>query len=228
METIEELGIDNLKIMQNDEFFKFGSDAVLLSDFVKELNKTKNVSLLDLGTGSGIIPLLLFAKIQVKEIYGIEIQMRVAKLAQSSVKLNNLQDKIKIVNADIKEVNLEEKYFKAGTFDIVTSNPPYKKQGTGLKSKSEFEKIARSEEKCTLVDIIECANIYLKPYGDFYMVHRPERLSEIFNLLKVYKFSVKNIRFVHPRTSKNANLVLVHAVKYAKDFLKVLEPKIMY
>lgn len=214
-ERIDDLEFKGYKIIQNTEGFCFGIDSVLLSDFAKDIRNNSRV--MDLGTGTGILCILLSGKTNLKEIYGIEIQEEVANMAKRSVELNSLQDKIKIINENI--LNLEN-VFEKGSFDAIVTNPPYKKINTGLQNESEKKLISRHELTANLEDFIKVSKDMLKDKGEFYMVHRPERLVDIIYLMRKYKIEPKQIRFVAPKPSKEPNLVLIKGVKNAKEFLK--------
>jgi len=222
-ERIDDLEFKNLKIIQNEEEFCFGMDAVLLSDFAKEIKN--NSKIIDFGTGTGILPILLSGKTKDTKIYGIEIQEKMAEMATRSIKLNNLENRIKIINEDIKNLN---NIFGKNTFDVVITNPPYKINNTGLKNESEGKVISRHEIKCNLEDIVIAANGMLKDKGVLYMVHRPERIVDICELLRKYKIEPKLIRFVYPKLEKEANLILIKAIKNANKFLKIEKPLIVY
>ena len=222
-ERIDDLEFKNLKIIQNKKEFCFGMDSVLLSDFSKEIKKGNNV--LDLGTGTGILPILLSSKTENTTFVGIEIQNKIAEMATRSVKLNNLEKRIKIINEDIKNLsNIFEKF----SFDAVITNPPYKKNNSGLQNENEGKLISRHEIKCNLEDIINITKNMLKDKGALYMVHRPERIADICELLRKYKIEPKVIRFVYPKINEQANLVLIKAVKNANKFLKIEKPLIVY
>lgn len=222
-ERIDDLEFNNLKIIQNKNEFCFGIDAVLLSDFAKNIKK--NSKIIDLGTGTGILPILLSGKTENTKIVGIEIQEKMAEMAMRSIKLNNLKNRIQIINNDIKNLN---KIFEKESFDAVVTNPPYKENNTGLKNEYEGKIIARHEIRCNLEDIISVSKNMLKDKGILYMVHRPERITDICELLRKYKIEPKIIRFVYPKMDKEANLVLIKAVKNARKFLKIERPLIIY
>ena len=222
-EIIDDLELNNLKIIQNNNGFKFGIDSILLSDFAKKIKKDSIV--LDIGTGTGIISILLSAKTEANKIIGIEIQREVADMAKRSVILNKLENKIEIINDDINNI---EKYFENNYFDVIVTNPPYQKNNTGLKSENEKNLISRHEIKCTLEDIIKKSFKILKDKGEFYMVHRPERLVDIMYLMKKNKIEPKELRFVYPKISDKPNLILINGIKNAKQFLKVEKPLIIY
>ena len=222
-ERIDDLEFKNLKIIQNEKEFCFGMDSVLLSDFAKDIKQ--NSKIIDLGTGTGILPILLSGKTVNTKIIGIEIQEKMAEMATRSVKLNNLENRIQIINEDINNLNY---VFEKETFDAVVTNPPYKANNTGLKNEYEGKMIARHEIKCNLEDIIFASKNMLKDKGTLYMVHRPERIVDICELLRKYKIEPKIIRFVYPKAGKEANLILIKAVKNARKFLKIEKPLIIY
>ena len=214
-ERIDDLEFKGYKIIQNSEGFCFGIDSVLLSDFAKEIKNNSKV--LDLGTGTGILCILLSGKTNLKEIYGIEVQEEVYDMAKRSIELNSLQDKVKIINENI--LNLEN-HFEKESFDAIVTNPPYKKINTGLQNESEKKLISRHELTANLEDFIRVSKNMLKDKGEFYMVHRPERLADIIYLMRKYKIEPKKIRFVAPKINKEPNLVLIKGVKNAREFLK--------
>lgn len=222
-ETIDDLEFNNLKIIQNNDGFKFGIDSILLSDFSKKIKN--NSIVLDIGSGSGVISILLSGKTKAKKIIGIEVQKEVADMARRSVILNNLEDKIKIINDNIKNI---EKYFQNNFFDVIVTNPPYQKNNTGLKSEDEKNLISRHEIECTLEDIIQKSYKILKDRGEFYMVHRPERLVDILYVMRKNKIEPKLIKFVCPKVSSKPSLVLIKGIKNAKEFLKVEKNLIIY
>lgn len=215
-EKIEDLQLKNLKIIQNKKGFCFGIDSVLLSDFAKEIKKGAKV--LDLGTGTGIIATLLCAKTELKEIIGVEIQEEVCKMAQKSIQLNQLENKFKIINENILNLN---KKIEKNSIDAIVTNPPYKKKGSGIINEEEKKNIARHEITATLEDFIKISKELLKDKGEFYMVHRPERLVDILNIMRNYKIEPKIIRFVYTNKEAEPKLVLIKGIKNAKPFLKV-------
>lgn len=222
-ERIDDLQYKGLKLIQNKNGFCFGVDSVLLSDFSKTIKK--NATVVDIGTGTGIIGLLLCKKTELEKIYGIEIQKDVAEMAKRSVELNNLQDKFEIINCDINHIF---EYLEPNSIDSIVTNPPYKKVNTGVKNEDEKQMISRHEVKCTLEDIIEKSSKLLKDKGEFYMVHRAERLVDIMCILRKYRLEPKNIRFVHPKATEKPNLILVKAIKFANEFLKIDKPLVIY
>lgn len=222
-ERVDDLEYKGLKIIQKVNGFCFGMDSVIISNFVK-ISK-KNAIIADLGTGTGIISILVTAKNEIKRVYGFDIQNDMVEMADRSVKLNDLDDKIEMINADIK--GLSNSKFK-GMFDYVVTNPPYKKMNTGLINENEKKLISKHEIKCTLEHVIYEASRLLKDNGVFYMVHRPERLPDIINLMRKNKLEPKEIQFVHPHICDESNLVLIKGTKFGKPFLKVKKPLIIY
>ena len=222
-ERIDDLQYKGLKIIQNKNGFCFGIDSVLLSDFAKEIKNKSRV--LDIGTGTGIIGLLLCEKTNLQKIYGVEIQKDVAEMAKRSIKLNNLEYKFEIINCNIKDVF---DFLELNSIDSIVTNPPYKKAGTGLKSDSVKNMISRHEVECTLEDIIEKSSRLLKDRGEFYMVNRVERLVDIMFLLRKYRIEPKKIRFVHSKSNEKPHLILIKAIKNANEFLKIEKPLIIY
>ncbi len=221
-ERLDDLQRKGYKIIQNTKIFCFGIDAVLLSAFAK-MNKTE--SAIDLGTGNGIIPMLMEARYEGAHYYGLEIQDINVEMATRSVEMNGLTGKVEIVQGDIKEASA---IFGAGKYDVVTSNPPYMSANHGLTNPDSHKAIARHEILCTLDDVVREAAKLLKTNGRFYMIHRPQRLVEIFGKLTEYKLEPKRVRFVHPFADKEANMVLIEAVKGAKSMVKIESPLVVY
>ena len=221
-ERIDDLQRKGYKIIQNTEKFCFGMDAVLLSSFafVKAGEKV-----LDMGTGTGIIPILLEAKTEGEHFTGLEIQPESAEMAGRSVALNNLNEKIDIVEGDIKEAS---NIFGKNIFNVVTVNPPYMNDLHGIKNPDMPKAIARHEVLCTLEDVVREASYVLKQNGRLYMVHRPHRLVEIIQAMKNYKLEPKRIRFVHHYEDKEANMVLIEALKGGKSMVKIEKPLVVY
>ena len=222
-ERIDDLEFEDLKIIQNTKGFCFGIDSVLLSDFAKNIKK--NSTIVDLGTGTGIISILLSKKTEAKKIYGIELQEEVCDMASRSVLLNNLQDKIEIINKNIKNIS---DTLGINVSDVVVTNPPYKKYGTGLLNENDSKIISRHEKECTLEDVIKQSFKILKDKGLFYMVHRPDRLVDIIYLMRKYKIEPKEIRIVYSNVKSKAVLVLIKGIKNAGEELKVLSPLYIY
>ena len=221
-ERIDDLQRNGYRIIQKKKGFCFGMDAVLLSGFAQV--KEGEVAV-DLGTGTGIIPILLEAKTNGKHFTGLEIQEEVAEMAGRSVRLNQLENRVDIVRGDIKEAS---RLFGKASFDVVTSNPPYMNDNHGLKNPELPKAIARHEVFCTLDDVCREASLLLKSGGRFYMVHRPHRLAEIITALKTYKLEPKRMKLVHPFVDKEANMVLIEAVRGGRSMMKVEAPIIVY
>ena len=221
-ERIDDLQRNGYRIIQKKKGFCFGMDAVLLSGFAQV--KEGEVAV-DLGTGTGIIPILLEAKTKGKHFTGLEIQEEVAEMAGRSVRLNQLENRVDIVRGDIKEAS---RLFGKASFDVVTSNPPYMNDNHGLKNPELPKAIARHEVFCTLDDVCREASLLLKSGGLFYLVHRPHRLAEIITALKTYKLEPKRMKLVHPFVDKEANMVLIEAVRGGRSMMKVEAPIIVY
>lgn len=222
-ERIDDLQLSGYEIIQDPDKFCFGVDAVLLTDFVKVKPKER---VLDLGTGTGVIPILLKAKTKGEHFTGLEIQEDSADMARRSVRYNCLQEKIDIVTGDIKEA---AEIFKTASFDVITTNPPYMLNQHGLKNNKDARTIARHEVLCTLEDILrESAKILPESKGRFYMVHKPFRLAEILNMMCRYKIEPKRLQFVHPYVDKEPTMVLIEGMKGGKSRVKIEPPVIMY
>ena len=221
-ERLDDLQRNGYQIIQKKNGFCFGMDAVLLSGFARVKQGEKAI---DLGTGTGIIPILLEAKYEGAHYTGLEIQDEVAEMAARSVALNHLEEKVSIVKGDIKEAS---RLFGAASFDVVTSNPPYMNDAHGLKNPDLPKAISRHEVLCTLDDVTREAARLLRPGGRFYMVHRPHRLIEIITALTKYKLEPKRMKMVHPFVEKDANMVLIEAVRGGKSMIKVEAPIVVY
>lgn len=221
-ERIDDLQRDGLRIIQSSDKFCFGIDAVLLSDFV---NVKKGEKVLDIGTGTGIIPILLTSKTNGESFTGIEIQGESAEMASRSVAMNELENKVQIVTGDIND---SLSFFERESFEVVTSNPPYMIETAGVSNENEPKTIARHEVKCTLDDVIREGSRLLKMNGRFYMVHRPFRLVEIFATFRKYGLEPKRMRMVHPYIDKEPNMVLIEALKGGKPRITVERPLIVY
>lgn len=210
------------KIIQHPDKFCFGMDAVLLSNYAKVKPGEK---CLDLGTGTGIIPILLAAKTKGEHFTGLEIQPGSVEMATRSVRYNNLEDRIDIVEGDIKEAAAT---FGPSTMHVVTSNPPYMTNHHGLKNPTDAKAIARHEVLCSLEDVISQTARVLVPGGRCYFVHRPFRLVEIFTLMKQYKLEPKRMRLVYPYKDREPNMVLIEGVRGGGPQLTVEAPLIVY
>mgnify|MGYP000729137213 FL=1 len=222
-ERIDDLELNNLKIIQNKNGFCFGMDSVLLSDFAKNIKP--NTKVIDLGTGTGILPILLSAKTKASKIIAIEIQEDVANMANRSVELNNLQNRLEIICENIK--NLKNVY-ETNSFDAIVTNPPYKTKGTGGINELKSKLISRHEITADLEDFISISSYLLKDQSNIYMVHRPERLVDILSIFRKYKLEPKELKLVQPNCGKAPNLVLIKATKNAKPFLKIDKPLYIY
>lgn len=221
-ERIDDLHRNGYRIIQNPEYFCFGCDAVLLTGFTKV---KKAETLIDLGTGSGIIPILLEAKTPGSHFTGIEIQAEMADMARRSIELNGLSEKIEIHHSDIKKI--KENYIPS-SYDVVTTNPPYMNNGGGLKNAFSPKAIARHEVLLTLEDVISGACHLLKSGGRFYMIHKPHRLVEIIALLRKYRLEPKRLRQIQPFVDKPPEMVMLEAIKGANPMLKMEPALIIY
>ncbi len=210
------------KILQDTERFQFGIDAVLLADFAcKGLKSAKKI--IDLGTGTGIIPLLMSPNISAS-FTGLEVQQESAEMAAKSVALNGLEEQIKIINGDLKNVS---ELFDRHSFDEVTCNPPYMTDEHGKRNTLDAMTIARHEVLCTLEDVVAAADYLLAPHGRFFMIHRPFRLPEIFESLNKHKMEMKQMRLIHPFADKEPNMVMIEARKNAKRRLTIEPPLVV-
>ncbi len=202
-ERIDDLQCNGLKIIQNTEGFCFGVDAVLLANFA---DVKKGSKVVDLGTGTGIIPILIAGKTEARSVSGLEIQKGMVEMAKRSIAMNSLEGRVEIIEGDIKR-SLE--IFSRGSFDVVTTNPPYMNNGGGLVNPDEMKAVSRHEVLCTLEDVVKAAASLLRQGGQFAMIHRPERLVDIVCCMRKYAIEPKFIRFVHPSPYKKANLLLI-------------------
>ncbi|MCC8045793.1 MAG: tRNA1(Val) (adenine(37)-N6)-methyltransferase [Clostridiales bacterium] len=221
-EHIDDLQRSGLRIIQSDHLFRFGMDAVLLSGFAQV---REGGTALDLGTGTGIIPLLLSAKTPGRHFTGLEISGRSADMARRSVLLNDLSEKIEVVRGDIREADA---LFAPASFDTITSNPPYLQGSHGLLNQDPEKAAARHETLCTLEDVVRAAGRLLIPGGHFYMVHRPFRLAEMIRDLSQYGLEPKRMRFVYPYIDREPNMVLIEAVRGGRPRMTVEKPLIVY
>ncbi len=221
-ERVDDLQIKGYKIIQKEGLFCFGMDAVLLSDYAKI---KKNSRVMDLCSGTGIIPVLLAAKYETEYIEGLEYQAECVEMAKRTIKMNNLSSRIAMTQGDVKEVR--EKY-EQGSFDYVTCNPPYMTGSHGLTNQNYSKAVARHEILCTLEDVIAASAWLLKTAGHLVMVHRPFRLAEILYVMKQNKLEPKRMRLVHPYKDKEPNMVLIEAVKGGRPRITVDPPLIVY
>lgn len=221
-ERVDDLERCGFKIIPNTEKFCFGMDAVLLSGYASIRRQDK---VLDLCTGNGIIPILLAAKTGADRIVGIEIQRDIADLAKRSVEANDLSDRVNILCADIKDA---EEYYQAGAFDAVTCNPPYMIDNHGIKNPDSPKAIARHEILCTFDDVARVASRMLKPGGRMFLIHRPFRLTEIFETLTKYSLEPKRMKLVYPYVNREPNMVLIEAGLGGRRRLTVERPLIVY
>ena len=221
-ERVDDLHRNGYVIIQDPKRFCFGIDAVILSGFA-EVKKGENV--MDLCTGTGIIPILLEAKTEGSHFTGLEIQEVSVEMARRSVRLNGLEDKVTIDFGDVKNT---EALYRASSFDVVTVNPPYMNEGGGLKNGYSPKTIARHEVLCSLEDVVDAAARLLVPQGRLYMVHRPHRLTDIMVTLRNHRLEPKRLRFVHSYADREPVMVLVEAVSNGKPMVKVMPPLIIY
>ena len=221
-ERLDDLQLGGLGLIQDPDKFCFGVDAVLLSDFAKV---RQGETVLDMGTGNGIIPVLLAGKTEGKHFTGLEIQADTAEMAQRSVRYNHLEDRVEIVTGDIKEAAT---IFKPAFFDVITTNPPYMLAEHGLRNPDDRKAIARHEVLCTLEDVVSQASRVLKDRGHFFMVHRPFRLAEIFQVMMKYKLEPKRMQLGYPYIDREPNMVLIEACKGGNSRITVERPLIVY
>ena len=221
-ERVDNLHRDGFRIIQNEKLFCFGMDAVLLTGFAK-VREGENV--LDLGTGTGIIPILLAAKTKGESFSGLEISEKSVDMAVRSVALNGIEDRVSIVQGDIKKAG---ELFAPASFDVVTSNPPYMTESHGLVNQDLDKAAARHEIFCTLEDVVSAAARLLKAGGRFYMVHRPFRLAEIIRALSEHRLEPKRMRLVYPYADPEPNMVLIEAVRGGRPRMTVEKPLIVY
>lgn len=221
-ERLDDLQLGGLYLIQDPDKFCFGVDAVFLSDFTRV---RPGETVLDLGTGNGIIPVLLAGKTQGKKFTGLEIQAETADMARRSVAYNHLEDRIEIVTGDIREASA---IFRPAFFDVITVNPPYMIAQHGLRNPDDAKAVARHEVLCSLDDILRESMRLLQDKGRFYMVHRPFRLTEIMIKMNHYKIEPKRLRFIHPYIDKEPVLVLIEGVRSGKSRVTVEPPIVIY
>lgn len=221
-EGVDDLQLNGLKLIQKQQGFRFGVDAVLLSHFANIKSRHR---VIDLCTGTGIVPFLAYGKYAPKEVIGLEIQEDMVEMANRSSVLNNTTDIVKFVHGDLKDKSLLD---SLGKFDVLTVNPPYKLNNAGIVNPNDKLAIARHEVMCTLEDVIVAARRLLKDNGRMFIVHRPERLADIFGLMRKYKIEPKRVRMVQPNTKKAPNIVLVEGQRDGGAFLKWEETLYVY
>lgn len=229
-ERKDSLGIDNLEIIQNKDYFCFGIDSVLLGNFV-ESKSDKNV-IVDLCSGSGVISVIISAKKKYEKIIAVELQNEMYDILQRNIKLNNLDEKIYAIKDDIKNIfEIRNKIIditKKDKVDVVVCNPPYKIVGTGSQNENEVKYIARHEAKCNLENVFKTASSLLKSKGKLYLVHKPERIVDLLSIARMYNLEAKNIRFVNPTETSKPSIILIEYVKDGKNECKILPPLIEY
>ncbi len=217
-ETLDDLQLKGIHVIQKKDGFRFGVDAVLLANFAKV---KRNATIIDLCSGTGIIPFIIKGKSECGIINGVEIQGEFVEMANRTAKYNNFNEDIKFIEGDLKDKELLK---SLGRVDIVTVNPPYKIYNSGILNESDKSAIARHEVCCNLEDVIIGARALLKDNGKLFMVHRPDRIVDIFTLMRKYKIEPKRIRFVHPKPGKAPNILLVEGQRDGGAFLKIEDP----
>ena len=222
-ERVDDLERNGYRLIQNPEVFCFGIDAILLAHFARVSNHKQKI--LDIGTGTGIIPIVMHAIYQKGHYTGIDIQEQMIEMANRSVMLNEIEADVQMKTVDIKEY---KEHFNSGEFDIITCNPPYMKGDCGLKNEHPSKTIARHEVACTLEDIISAASYMLKYGGKMCMIHRPHRLVDILATMRQYKIEPKVMRMIYPKQGKEPTMVLVEGVKNGRPELRVQAPLIVY
>lgn len=221
-ETLERLNIGDLQCIQPKQGYRFSVDAILLADFLKVKPDDR---LIDLGTGIGIIPLFSAVLTPAREIVGLELQTRLMQIAQRNIELNSLDDRIRIVHGDVKQIS---QLFRAGEFDVLCANPPYRKVGSGRLNPETEQAIARHEVACQLKDLLSAAKYLVKPGGKVFLIYLSERLSELLGGLSRYRLEPKKIRCIHTAVHTSASLVLVEAHRDAASGVLVLPPLFLY
>ncbi len=221
-ETLEDLQCGGLYLIQKKTGFRFGTDAVLLANFARDIKSSKT---LDLCTGTGIVPLLLHEKTSTPQIHGLEIQENIASMAQRSVEYNNLGGHINIKLGDLKEAL---SFYQSSSFDLITCNPPYMKSGAAIVNKSNTKMISRHEVLCSLEDVIKTSAGLLKFGGHLAMVHRPNRLTDVLSEMRKNFIEPKRLQFVYTSIEKPPILFLVDGMHRAKSDIKILPPLVLY
>lgn len=229
-ERIDDLGINNLKIIQNTDYFCFGTDSVLLSNFVNS-NSNKNV-IFDLCSGGGVIPIIISAKCKYSKILAAELQNEMYDLLERNIKYNKLEDKIYSIHEDIRDYNkLRDKIREItgqGRVNIITVNPPYKPKGRGLINEHNVKYIARHEEMCNLEDIFITASKLLEHRGKLYLVHKPERIVDLLGIARKYDLEAKRIRYIYPKVNMKPSIILIEYSKGGGNETLMLPPLIEY
>lgn len=221
-ERIDDLQREGLRIIQNPDWFCFGIDAVLLSDFIRIRPGKRAV---EFGSGTGIIPILLTARTQVARIHSFEIQGEVADMARRSVQMNGLEERIEIVHGNLTEA---PEYLGAGEIDVVFSNPPYMTADDGMSSPTQQKAISRHELTFSLEELFASASRLLKDRGDLFLVHRPHRLVDLLVAARAHDLEPKTLRFVHPKDGEAPNILLLHCKKRGRPELKFMPPLVVY
>lgn len=221
-ESLDDLQLDGIHLIQKEDGFRFGVDAVLLANFA---NVKFKYTVIDLCTGTGIVPFIIKGKRKPKKVIGVEIQSEFVEMANRSKKINKFGDDIEFIEGDLKDEKLLKQLPKA---DVLTVNPPYKLRNAGIVNETDKLSIARHEIMCTLEDVIASSRKLLKDGGRMFIVHRPERLADIFTLMRKYKIEPKRVQMVHPNTKKAANIVLVEGQRDGGAFLKWEAPLFVY
>lgn len=221
-ETLDDLQLKGICVIQKKDAFRFGIDAVLLANFSKV---RRGANVIDLCSGTGIVPFILAGKTEASNIIGIEIQDEMVEMAKRSVLFNKLEDKIHFIHKDLKDLQSLKTLPKA---DVVTVNPPYKLKNSGIINPNDKNAIARHEICCTLEDVIKAAKAVLKDNGRIYMIHRPDRLADIICTMREYKIEPKLIQMIQPNTQKAPNMVLIEGQNNGGTFLKWEKPLYVY
>lgn len=229
-ERIDDLGINELKIIQNKEYFCFGTDSVLLANFMESKNSTNVI--IDLCSGSGVIPVIVSAKNSYKKIYAVELQEEMYDLLARNIKLNKLEGSIVPILSNIKDVKKIRREIiekeNVDSADIIICNPPYKKCGTGILNEDKVKYIARHEIECTLEDIFFSSSKLLKTKGKLYIVHKPDRLSDLIAKARQYSLEAKRIRFVYPTINSKPGIALIEYMKNGGNELVIEKPLIEF
>ncbi len=217
-ETLDKLLSGKLKIIQKKKGYRFSLDALLLTDFIRI---SPGDEIIDLGTGSGVIPLILAKRSKAKRVIGVEIQRELAEMALRNVQLNNLEDKIAILHRDLRKLPGE---LPAGSFDLVLSNPPYRTSSSGRLNPDQEKAIARHELTCSLGELLKVAGYLAKSKGRVALVYSATRLVDLMEGLRKERLEPKRLRLIHPDSDTKAKLILIEAIKGGKVELEVMSP----